>query len=323
MSTSTNWRQGFWQAVIKCHNGIGAADVQSEPYSFVAFVEQCSGSMIQQLEDRRRLRAQEALPLPQEIMLVFSPGYGILESGCGRTIVGQDTLRAFEKIWMEQGIKPPKPSKEINTCRYGNGETEVSEQVVYMPVTLAGRRGLISAAVVKGQAPLVISKSALQSLHACMDFAKNQIKLFPEQDAVTLQTNAVGQLMLPLMESEPGDSSEPAIPCLGDESAPQDVQAVIHGSGDQTSHVVSGVASPMHTRIRDGWGIQQAPAHTPNGPKWDKIRKRVVRNGENNKVLHQDEIVPNINRRHLQLQHTIPQEVKHVITEFHYEGEQR
>ena len=34
-----------------------------------------------------------------EIALVSCPGYGVLDSGCGRTFVGADTLSEFENLW--------------------------------------------------------------------------------------------------------------------------------------------------------------------------------------------------------------------------------
>ena len=62
-----------------------------------------------------------------------------------------------------------------------------------LPVVLAGRSGFIKATVVKGRAPLLISRSALQTLHAVIDFGSNQLKVFESQVTVPLQTNEAGQ----------------------------------------------------------------------------------------------------------------------------------
>ena len=53
---------------------------------------------------------------------------------------------------------------EVHQFKYGNGELETSKTVVPMPVVLAGKRGVIRASVVRGQAPLLISRSALKTL---------------------------------------------------------------------------------------------------------------------------------------------------------------
>ena len=65
------------------------------------------------------------VPSCVEQCLVSSPGFGVLDSGCGRSIIGEETLGEFEKMWKDRGI--PKPSKpdwlpETNHFRYGNGE---------------------------------------------------------------------------------------------------------------------------------------------------------------------------------------------------------
>eukprot|EP00435_Cladocopium_sp_Y103_P038708 s3121_g10.t1 len=126
----------------------------------------------------------------QEVLLVSSPGYGVLDSGRGRTIIGADTLSSERRL--------PKPSKraEFNSFRLGNGATEVSTEVAMLPCFLAGRRGVISAAVVQGKAPLLISLGALQALKACLDFPKNQIQLFDDRVVVPLTTNSAGQYVL-------------------------------------------------------------------------------------------------------------------------------
>ena len=59
-----------------------------------------------------------------------------------------------------------------------------------MPVFLGGRRGIIKAAIVRGSAPLLISRPALRAL---------QLK-------IPLATNAAGQYVLNLMGSERSDS---------------------------------------------------------------------------------------------------------------------
>ena len=61
------------------------------------------------------------------------PSYAVLDSGCGRSVVGEETLRQLRTIWI--------PIHETNSFRYGNGQQEASTQVVEMPVQLAHRRG--------------------------------------------------------------------------------------------------------------------------------------------------------------------------------------
>eukprot|EP00435_Cladocopium_sp_Y103_P070000 s122_g34.t1 len=73
-----------------------------------------------------------------------------------------------------------------------------------MPI---GRSGSIKAAVVKGSAPLLVSRTALQTLQAVIDFGKNELTLFVDRLTVPLTTNAAGQYIINVLdkvvESEP------------------------------------------------------------------------------------------------------------------------
>lgn len=70
--------------------------------------------------DRLREKLQTPVcPLP--VMLVSSPGFAILDSGCGKTIVGANTLQAFRQIWSDVGIAQPSVMAEDNHFCYGNG----------------------------------------------------------------------------------------------------------------------------------------------------------------------------------------------------------
>jgi len=72
----------------------GAAVVESQQLDFVASVESPLS-----LLDRMRMfldGRQKEQPVP--VCLVSSPGFGVLDSGCGRTIIGAHTLSEFEKL---------------------------------------------------------------------------------------------------------------------------------------------------------------------------------------------------------------------------------
>ena len=92
-------------------------------------------------------------PKYPKVLLVSSPGYGVIDSGCGRTIIGQATLEDFKQLWKDRNVAVPEPIHEVNHFKYGNGERETSETVMKLPVVIAGVSGTIKAAVVKGHAP--------------------------------------------------------------------------------------------------------------------------------------------------------------------------
>eukprot|EP00435_Cladocopium_sp_Y103_P043845 s603_g12.t1 len=49
-----------------------------------------------------------------EILLVSSPGFGVLDSGCGKTIIGENTLELFMKKWQQLGLPAPTERSVTN-----------------------------------------------------------------------------------------------------------------------------------------------------------------------------------------------------------------
>ena len=43
----------------------------------------------------------------QEQLLVSSSGFGVHDSGCGKSILGAETLHEFEQMWKQRGIASP------------------------------------------------------------------------------------------------------------------------------------------------------------------------------------------------------------------------
>eukprot|EP00435_Cladocopium_sp_Y103_P036809 s2568_g9.t1 len=80
--------------------------------------------------------------------LVSSPGFGVVDSGCGKTLIGQDTLNRLESLVQDRGLGPVKLRQETNVFRFGNGMTETSSQIATLPVGVAKVFGTIDAAVI-------------------------------------------------------------------------------------------------------------------------------------------------------------------------------
>ena len=135
-----------------------------------------------------------------EVLLVSSPGYGVLDSGCGKTIIGEDTLQQFEDLWIKAGVKLPVERSETNQFRFGNGQVETFSRLVDLPVGLAGKSGILQAAVVRGAAPLLVSRPALKRLGATINFAEDRLKLFHDRLELPLRVNAAGQYMVDVMQ---------------------------------------------------------------------------------------------------------------------------
>ena len=263
-------------------------------------------------------------PLTSEVMLVSSPGFGVIDSGCGRTI-GQETLAEFEHLWKAKGIPTPVPFAEVNHFKFGNGQRETTEFSVKLPVVISGRSGSIRAAIVKGAAPLLISRSALQTLEAVVNFGRDELSLFSDQITVPLSTNAAGQYVINLLDrveessrsfqevlmNEMGSSheSEP-VPLAPLESA------MTLPATESSSELAPGRPTDLQVWSRSDSFLNQTLTTGKQGPCWQSVRRRRVLNQETHEVLFDEWISPHKKKSHYH--HKIPVEVMHVITEFHF-----
>ncbi|CAK9095226.1 unnamed protein product [Durusdinium trenchii] len=156
-----------------------------------------------------------------EQLLVSSPGYGVLDSGCGRSIIGADTLAEFMELWKARDMTIPTPFDEVNHFKYGNGHGETTQRSIRVPVVLGGRSGTIKAAIVQGQAPLLVSRSALKALKAAINFDTDELTVFDSRTVVPLSTNQAGEFTVDLLGSHPWTESFAEVMLLGDGSKPQ------------------------------------------------------------------------------------------------------
>ena len=137
--------------------------------------------------------------------LTSSPGKGVIDSGCGRTLIGASTLAAVQKMLNDRNLPTGEVYESENKFRFGNGALEVATQSVKLPVGLNGKYGLIDAAIISGNAPLLLGRPTLEKLKVHMDFKNNQIQ-FLDMDPQSMTTNEAGQIVIDLM-SFPADVS--------------------------------------------------------------------------------------------------------------------
>ena len=64
-------------------------------------------------------------PNSSEVYLVSSPGFGIIDSGCGKTLIGQSTLNALFRKYAKIGQQLPELRREEHLFRFGNQNEEL------------------------------------------------------------------------------------------------------------------------------------------------------------------------------------------------------
>lgn len=231
-----------------------------------------------------------------EQLLVSSPGFGVLDSGCGRSIIGASTLQEFEALWRDRGWKIPVPFSEVNHFKFGNGQKETTQLAVQVPVRLGGRAGTIKAAIVQGTAPLLISRNALKTLKAVIDFEASALTVFDDRTTVPLSVNQAGQFTVDLLgehdvtlepfsevmqleptdlpsEPQPSDSASPPVP----PSDPGEEQLMVWSREDHC--------------------LKQVPSIGKHGPYWSSVRRRRVTNLDTNTVVYDEAIQPQLGKK--------------------------
>eukprot|EP00435_Cladocopium_sp_Y103_P053201 s487_g17.t1 len=85
-----------------------------------------------------------------------------------------------------------------NLFRFGNGAVERSEVAVRIPVGVAGQLGMIDAAVISGNAPLLIGRPTLEKMRARIDFSDGTLHFLNTKAKMT--TNAAGQVLIDVLD---------------------------------------------------------------------------------------------------------------------------
>ena len=132
--------------------------------------------------------------------LVSSPGCGVIDTGCGRTLIGVQTLQILNNMLKSQGRRPAEEYDVLNRFRFGNGQEEVSHRAARIPVAICGNTGIIDAAIISGQAPLLLGRPTLEKLDVRLDFQSSTMCVLPQRHKMEMVTNQSGQLLLNIMD---------------------------------------------------------------------------------------------------------------------------
>ena len=109
------------------------------------------------------------------VALVHQPGLGVVDTGCGRGLVGEQTLKRHQEAMTKFGLDIEELTSRPHTFRYGNGTSDTSTRRVQIPVYLGGAQLRMRVHVVPGEVPLLVSKRFLKSLGANLDLGDNHV----------------------------------------------------------------------------------------------------------------------------------------------------
>ena len=135
------------------------------------------------LRDQDQLRNLEELePMSEDeeeaemaCQLLHPAGWGVVDTGCGRGVIGANTLKRHEDQLSRHGLSIDELEPKPHRFRYGNGSMDVSHRRVQIPIFLSGKEMKMRVHVVPGEVPLLISKRFLKSLGSQMDLQNNKV----------------------------------------------------------------------------------------------------------------------------------------------------
>ena len=195
--------------------------------------------------------------------LISSPGYGIVDSGCGRTLIGRQTLEKLSKLLSAHTDRVIEEYDSNSSFRFGNGAKEDSSRAVRIPVGIGHRLGIIDAAVISGRAPLLLGRPTLERMQVVLDFSQKCMKFLGQDNPIPMHSNSAGQLLIDVLTFPPR-TKEPSAPreSLSCESTQQSMTSQCKESR-QSSSTPSVMTSPSEAPTLP-------PSCSPESPKCDQ-----------------------------------------------------
>ena len=153
---------------------------------------------------------QSDMAVSRETGLVSSPGFGVIDSGCGRTLIGAETLRPMTAKLDGVTKRRPVIYASDNLFRFGNGMTEQATEAVRLPVGIGKQAGTIDAAIIQGKAPLLLGRPTLERLNVRLNFTNKTMTIMDQTQPVSMIPNQAGQLLIDVLDFPPVSRMAPS-----------------------------------------------------------------------------------------------------------------
>ena len=140
--------------------------------------------------------------------LVHPAGFGVVDTGCGRGVIGEETLTRHEGALRRHGLHIEELQTKPHKFRYGNGAADVSHRRVQLPIYICGREMKMRLHVVPGNVPLLVSKRFLKSVGARVAMDSNGIYMSAVGITAKMIEKPDGSCQIDLLDLQPTLSSE-------------------------------------------------------------------------------------------------------------------
>ena len=137
--------------------------------------------------------------IPEQILFAeVKAGYGLIDSGATRTVIGEETWQAWLKLLGKKGANV-EAKKVFRDFRFGDGATLRSSVDVTFPVKVAGRDVELTASIIPGHTPLLVARPVLERWKMVQDFAAGKIKMMDQEEWTVPLRTANGHYLIELL----------------------------------------------------------------------------------------------------------------------------
>ena len=155
---------------------------------------------IEQLSRERVLRdSVEPDDEEETCLLLHEPGKAIIDTGCGRCVIGALTLEAHQSVMGDQAkdIVWHHDAPSV-VFYYGNGTKDRSIGIIDLPCVIGGQNMQIKMHVVPGEVPCLLSKGWLKENGAVLNTSSEELLLTKKQITTPMSEGPSGHFELDL-----------------------------------------------------------------------------------------------------------------------------
>ena len=125
-------------------------------------------------------------------------GYGVLDSACTKTVVGEKWIKEYDNCLSEQQRKGISDSRKSSSSifRFGDGIQKKASYSVEIPIHIADRNVKLLVDVVDCDIPLLMSKGTMERMRMKIDFESGIANILGKD--IKLESTRSGHVCIPL-----------------------------------------------------------------------------------------------------------------------------
>ena len=138
-------------------------------------------------------------------------GKGVINTGCSRFLIGQNTLEKWEQMLTRRWSLSTQRIQlaKAMTFRFGFDETLETRTLAILPVGIAGVNGVLRAYVVPRAAPLLLSKEFLRDLGCHINLGRGHLFFEKLRERTVVTSKQSPHVLLPLTSFGPQGTQDP------------------------------------------------------------------------------------------------------------------